>query len=276
MILFLKNIYTSFFEIKSDSRKWYHAMIWWEIRRIPFNIIILVSGIISILLLHLVVKGAMDFIHPFAVFAFAFFANFFYTLGWILELFLMLFSKKYSMKFAKSTLKIGLIFSILCTLFPVIAFSVTGIITGEKVASPYYNFTTKKPLAYKLIGKYRIDTSSKMNLKDEDLYLIEEARIELLADNTFTFYKLPLYDGFGRSYDIVNGKGKWELKKREYPSNWVLFVYLKKINVMSSENINKEDFMTSYFLCNNKPPYDIYIIIGDPDSWEGIRFQKIE
>jgi amino acid transporter len=37
---------------KNIEKKWYQIVIWWEIRRIPYNIILLVSGLLSFLIAY--------------------------------------------------------------------------------------------------------------------------------------------------------------------------------------------------------------------------------
>lgn len=68
-------------KIISTNRKWYEIILWWEIRRIPYNIIMYFAGILSfnigyvtIPLVYIVIGLALNGI---------------YTLGWIIELLLI-------------------------------------------------------------------------------------------------------------------------------------------------------------------------------------------
>jgi hypothetical protein len=40
-----------FLQVKNKERKWFQIIIWWEIRRILCNIIILIAGILSIIII---------------------------------------------------------------------------------------------------------------------------------------------------------------------------------------------------------------------------------
>jgi hypothetical protein len=72
----------------------YDAVIWWEIRRIPFNAILLVTGICSFAVIEFIgaslVKPGEDVVEPLvAIFGGIFYvimANLCYTLGWATEL----------------------------------------------------------------------------------------------------------------------------------------------------------------------------------------------
>lgn len=73
---------------------------WWEIRRIPYNLIIGALGIIA-LLLHAVIAGATvelgpgeDVIEPVTIMAVPLLLNVLYTGGWILEILLGIFWRR--------------------------------------------------------------------------------------------------------------------------------------------------------------------------------------
>ena len=64
--------------ISETNRKWYEIILWWEIRRIPYNIIMYLIGMLSfyicfvtIPLIYIIIGIALNII---------------YTLGWIIEL----------------------------------------------------------------------------------------------------------------------------------------------------------------------------------------------
>jgi hypothetical protein len=75
------------------KRPW-DAIAWWELRRIPYNLLLAVLGLTTILFIgwfasHLDLRDA-DVLNPFgfvlAIIAYGIAANVFYTLGWISEL----------------------------------------------------------------------------------------------------------------------------------------------------------------------------------------------
>jgi hypothetical protein len=86
-------MFGSAWQRRAMKRPW-DAIIWWELRRIPYNVLMLVVGVLSLLSIlfigsHFVEPGE-DVIEPFAIVAgvvvFGGFANLAYTLGWITEL----------------------------------------------------------------------------------------------------------------------------------------------------------------------------------------------
>src|SRR5262245_39258025 len=75
------------------QRPW-DAIVWWVIRRIPYNVLVFVVGVLSLLSIFFIgsyfVNPGEDVIKPLAMLAgvvvFGVFANLAYTLGWITEL----------------------------------------------------------------------------------------------------------------------------------------------------------------------------------------------
>ena len=70
------------------------AVVWWEVRRIPYNLALLVVGTGSVAAIELIggrlVRVGEDFVEPlfllFGIIAYAILANICYSLGWITEL----------------------------------------------------------------------------------------------------------------------------------------------------------------------------------------------
>jgi hypothetical protein len=99
---------------------------WWEIRRIPFNAILFVVGIASILAMEWFMERAIpvgeDAIEPFAlaigVLIYAILANLFYTLGWLVELAMSRTDEVVARVRARRMFLAGLWFSCLLTTLP--------------------------------------------------------------------------------------------------------------------------------------------------------------
>ncbi len=99
---------------------------WWEFRRLPYNAILFVIGIVSIYAMEFLMQPAIppgdDVVEPFAlilgVIAYGIVANLCYTLGWIVELVGRRTDEIHARAFAEQNFKIGLLFSSLLTTAP--------------------------------------------------------------------------------------------------------------------------------------------------------------
>lgn len=65
-----------------------NPFIWWEIRRVPFNIVFMIAAEISAQLIYIFAEvGPMEeAIHPFTLIIILVVLNVLYTLGWITEI----------------------------------------------------------------------------------------------------------------------------------------------------------------------------------------------
>ncbi len=67
-------------------------IIWWEARRIPYNIIVGISGVLSLIVFYFLIaksgelQPGEDAVEPIALLAAPLFVNICYTLGWIVEI----------------------------------------------------------------------------------------------------------------------------------------------------------------------------------------------
>jgi hypothetical protein len=107
---------------------------WWESRRVPYNLIVGVAGLITILLAILSSVAAAILCGkplplpdpPVAVvimpIMYAIAANVCYTMGWLVEIVIAMPWKNRWPDFATVTLAVGLLFSVLLTLVPGILF----------------------------------------------------------------------------------------------------------------------------------------------------------
>jgi hypothetical protein len=109
--------------------------LWWESRRILFNILIGVVGIISLALLFIFVNSLVkghageDIVEPMAIFLAPFALNFFYTFGWIVEITLGRIWKKDEPKLASKLLKFGMGFSLFIVLAPSVVWGIIFVLT---------------------------------------------------------------------------------------------------------------------------------------------------
>ena len=65
-------------KIKSIDRKWWEIILWWEIRRIPYNLIMYFIGLLSFYICFVTI--------PLVYLVIGLLLNVIYTFGWIVEL----------------------------------------------------------------------------------------------------------------------------------------------------------------------------------------------
>jgi hypothetical protein len=80
----LKNIFTASYARSTNKE----IILWWESRRIFYNLIMLIAGsftvLLALILNEIVFIDLVNVIPPILIFALC--ANLFYTLGWIIEI----------------------------------------------------------------------------------------------------------------------------------------------------------------------------------------------
>ena len=109
------------------KRPW-DAIVWWEIRRIPFNLCVLVAGLVSGLVIELVgsrlVKPGEDVEEPLGIIVgaivYAVAANLCYSVEWISELLWSWGDTTRTETMRAKIFRIGLVFSVVVTLMPAI------------------------------------------------------------------------------------------------------------------------------------------------------------
>jgi len=109
-------------------------IIWWEYRRIPYNIIIAIIGFISFLsytyfIIHAGnLREGEDAVEPVLILAAPILINIAYTFGWIIELILRFLFRFKSKWIGPTLFGMGLAFSIFIILFPTIFWGTVYII----------------------------------------------------------------------------------------------------------------------------------------------------
>ncbi len=109
-----------------DERNLRSVITWWELRRIPYNLVVGVSGLVGLLLFlwfnalppKLVPKPIVD---PLSVILFGVGANFFYTAGWVAELIARALWPERARSLGPQLLILGSLLSIMLALFPGLA-----------------------------------------------------------------------------------------------------------------------------------------------------------
>jgi hypothetical protein len=104
----------------------WRVITWWELRRIPFNLVIGSWGIVCLVVFYLVIEGSghlkpgEDAVEPMALFTAPFLINGFYTLGWIVELAVRWFRPVTGQDLGPRLFKLGLGFSLFLISLPAI------------------------------------------------------------------------------------------------------------------------------------------------------------
>ena len=109
----------------------FQKIIWWEERRVLYNLIVLIIGLISLLIskfcyLYIqkeTLEPSEDFVEPIVILLFAILCNVCYTFGWLTEIFV-----KKNTTYAPKMFKIGLFFTLFWVLLPAIIHLVWTII----------------------------------------------------------------------------------------------------------------------------------------------------
>jgi hypothetical protein len=97
------------------ERPW-DAIWWWETRRVVFNLILFVVGLLSILIGNYAMLASPPIL--LGIIAYAIAANIFYTLGWISEILWSAGDTTRTEALRPNVFRLGLLFSVCLTLLP--------------------------------------------------------------------------------------------------------------------------------------------------------------
>ena len=109
-----------------ESRPWWKVITWWEVRRIPCNLIVGCVGFVCLLLFFLFIHLAHeltpgeDAVEPMALFIAPILFNVAYTGGWIAELMLRIVWREQTSRIAPALFKLGLTFSLFVVMLPAV------------------------------------------------------------------------------------------------------------------------------------------------------------
>lgn len=115
--MLLQNCFRWFFESYKGSITPTKVIVWWEKRRLGFNMLVLLYGAISLIVLFWAIttsghlEPGEDAIEPMVLLILPIAVNICYTLGWFIELIFRFFKSDLSPKFSPILLKIGIGFS---------------------------------------------------------------------------------------------------------------------------------------------------------------------
>jgi hypothetical protein len=119
----IRNILRWLFSRSSSNLGPLGIILWWEARRVPYNLIIGIFGCFSLILFFLFInasghlKPGEDAVEPMALMLAPFAINLCYTAGWIVEVALWIIGKR-DPRIGPFLFKTGTAFSLLAAAFP--------------------------------------------------------------------------------------------------------------------------------------------------------------
>lgn len=120
----MKRITAWFFSAPETGTSIWRTILWWELRRIPFNIVVGIYGFICLMIFFLAIETSghlqpgEDAVEPMALFIAPFFINAAYTLGWLVEVPARLVRPNLSSDYGPRLLKLGLGFGMVLITLP--------------------------------------------------------------------------------------------------------------------------------------------------------------
>jgi len=129
-----RRFFNWYFATPEEPRPWFKVIWWWEVRRIPYNLVVGLVGFISLLLFFLFItlahelKPGEDAVEPLALMAAPFAINIAYTAGWMAELLLRIVWRERSAIVGPAFLRLGLSFSLVVVLLPAILWCIIGLV----------------------------------------------------------------------------------------------------------------------------------------------------
>ena len=117
-----------------EPRPWWKVIAWWELRRIPINIIVGCVGFVSLMAFFLFItlahelKPGEDAVEPLALLATPILFNIGYTAGWIAELFLRVVWRERNPVVASALLKLGVSGTLFCALIPSVVWFIIWVV----------------------------------------------------------------------------------------------------------------------------------------------------
>ena len=114
------------FEAHKTPITWWRVVLWWELRRIPYNLLIGIYAVICLLVFYwgITTSGHLqpgeDAVEPMALFIAPFVVNICYTLGWVAELPLRLLEPSLSPRWGPILLILGFGFSMFVISIPAV------------------------------------------------------------------------------------------------------------------------------------------------------------
>lgn len=138
----------------------------------------------------------------------------------------------------------------------------------------FWDYTKVKPKESDLLGTYKI---LKIRLSTDLAGQIrkQQPSVVLNADHTALLTYFPRFDGFGDRVQCKrSGTADWSLSKDLGASDGWQLAFENYRPSAAAFACDQEDSIWPVLLLGQKPPYRLYLTVGDPDSDTGVEFQK--
>jgi hypothetical protein len=128
------------------------------------------------------------------------------------------------------------------------------------------NYTRTKPKKEYLIGTWTPDKETIQDIRTRGHYPEAIHEIILREDGTFSIINMPDWwnNGFGESGGkFISMDGRWSLKEEK--DIWTIWV-------ISLET--PKEVVGSFNVYHQKPPYSIFVRVGDPNNGKAMIFDR--
>jgi hypothetical protein len=141
-------------------------------------------------------------------------------------------------------------------------------------------FTKTKLNPQNLVGSYRLTTATQTTLANAGYSNNGVTRLSLNSDGTFALASMPDRWRLGSSvtqsttgplYD--SGTGTWHIDSHGdgWAQRWGITLDFSDTRRFASGSVTGRYVHAALMLKNDKPPYILHFIVGDPDGGEGIE-----
>jgi hypothetical protein len=130
----------------------------------------------------------------------------------------------------------------------------------------FFFYTRTRPIEAELAGRYVPSGSTLADMRSRGRYDVSAAKTNLILRDDASFEMIEMPDWWlhssGESWQgYHHWSGTWSIKQNSSDKTWSLALTTGQMT-------------TSADLANQKPPYAIYFVLGDPDEHEGMTFVK--
>jgi hypothetical protein len=127
-------------------------------------------------------------------------------------------------------------------------------------------FTRRQPAETEIVGTWRATAETAKEIRDRGGYPIAEHEFVFRADHTFSMRNMPDWwrDGSGNSHgQLESGEGRWEL----HADDNVWEIWTIRLRFPAG--------LTSVNLYRQRPPYLIFVRVGDPNNGDAMFFERV-